>query len=66
MKVMCLKAQLKCLYTSACSMGNKLQELENMVQFENYHLIAITKTWWYCSHNWRTMIEDCELFGWDR
>ena len=38
-------AQLKCLYTHACSMWNKQEELEAMVQLENYNLIAITETW---------------------
>ncbi|KAK4822022.1 hypothetical protein QYF61_006870 [Mycteria americana] len=29
-------AQLKCIYTNACSMGNKQEELEAVVQQENY------------------------------
>ena len=41
--VMCLKAQLKYLYISACSKGNKQEEMETVVQLENYDLIAITK-----------------------
>ena len=51
MKVMCLKAQLKCLYTSACSMGNKQEELETVAQLEKYDLIAILETWWDESHD---------------
>lgn len=39
-----------CLYTNAYSMGNK-QELEAMVQLENYNLIAIKETWWDKSHS---------------
>ena len=33
---MCLKAQLKCLYTNAHSVGNKQEELEIIVHLENY------------------------------
>ena len=45
-KVMRPIAQLKCLYTNACNMGNKQKELEAMVQLENQDLIAITETRW--------------------
>lgn len=37
-------AKLKCLYTNACSMGNKQEELETVVQLGKYDLIAITET----------------------
>lgn len=40
-KVVCQKAQLKCLYTNACSVGNKQEELENMMCLENCDLVAI-------------------------
>lgn len=40
-KVMWMIAQLKCLYTNAFSMGNR-QEIDTMMQLENYYLIAIT------------------------
>jgi len=36
-------AQLKHIYTNACSMGNK-QELEAIMQLENYDIVAITET----------------------
>jgi len=39
------KAQMKCFYTNARSMGNKLEELESVVQLENYYLTSITETW---------------------
>ena len=29
-------AQMKCIYTNACSMGNKQEELEAIVQLENH------------------------------
>ena len=60
----CPKAQLKCLYTNACGMGSKQEELETMVHLENYDLIAIMETWWDDSHNWNTIstIEGYNLF----
>lgn len=43
-KVMQPKAQLKGLGTKACSIGNKQEELETMVQFRNYSFTAIMET----------------------
>lgn len=43
-KVMQLIAYLKCPYTNACSLGDKLEELGVMVQLENYYLDAIMET----------------------
>ena len=60
-KAVHLKAQLKCLYTNACSMGNKQEELETMVHLENFGLIAIMETWWDDSCNWNTTIEGYKL-----
>jgi len=37
-------AQIKHLYTNACSMGNKQEELEATVLLESYDLIALTET----------------------
>ncbi|GAB0182992.1 mitochondrial enolase superfamily member 1 [Grus japonensis] len=37
-------AQLKCTYTNVHSMGNKQEELEAIVQWENYDIVAITET----------------------
>jgi len=45
-----LTAQLKCVYTNACSMGNKQEELEAIIQQDGYDLVAITETWWDNSH----------------
>ena len=59
-KVTQTTAQLKCLYTNACSMGNKQEELEATVPLESYNLVAITETWWDKSHDWRlSMAEGC-------
>lgn len=49
-KVVCQKAQLKCLHTSACSMVNKQEELKTVMYLENYDLVAITETWQDSSH----------------
>jgi len=38
-------AKLKYLYTSACSMGNKQDELETVAPLGKHDLIAITETW---------------------
>lgn len=32
-------------------MGNKQEELKDMVQQKNYDIVAITETWWDDSHN---------------
>lgn len=32
------KAQMKCLYTKACSLANKQEQLETVVYLENYDL----------------------------
>ena len=39
------KVQLKCLYTNACSLSNKQDELETVMHLENYDLVAITEIW---------------------
>ncbi|KAF4798215.1 hypothetical protein TURU_068295 [Turdus rufiventris] len=42
------------MYTNACSMGDKQEEMEDMVQQQNYNVVAIVKTWWDDSHRkWR-------------
>ena len=45
-------AQLKCIYTNAHSMGNKQEELEAIVQQENYDIVAVTEIRWDDSPNW--------------
>ena len=39
------EAQLRCLYTNACSMGNKQKELEAIVWSESYDIVATMETW---------------------
>ena len=65
-KAMMPIAELKCLYASAHSMGNKQEELEAVVQLRKYDLIAITETWWDESHDCNILIEDYRLFRRDR
>ncbi|KAK4807081.1 hypothetical protein QYF61_018422 [Mycteria americana] len=59
-------AQLKCLHTNACSMGNKQEELEATMLLESYDLVAITETWWDESHDWSAAINGYRLFRRDR
>ena len=54
-------AHLKCIYTNARSMSNKLSELEAIMQHENYDLAAITETWWDASHDWSAAIDGYKL-----
>ena len=52
------EAQLRCFCSSACSMGNKQEELEAIVQSESYDGVAITETWWNDSHSWSAVMDD--------
>lgn len=56
------KSQPKCLQANARSMGNKQEELDTMVQLENYDLSAIMETWRDDLHNQNTMTEGYEIF----
>ena len=58
--------RLKYVYTNACSVGSKREELEATVCQANYDLVAITDTWWDCSHDWRTVMDGYKLFRRDR
>ena len=60
------EAQLKCVYTNACSMGNKQEELEATVRQASYDLVAITETWWDHSHDWSAAMDGYKLFRKDR
>ena len=54
--------QLKCIYTSAHSMGNKQEELEAIVREANYDLVAIMETWWDCYHSWSVAVDGYKIF----
>lgn len=59
-------AELKCLHTNACNMGNKQEELEVIVELESYNLITITEMWRDESCDWSTVIDGYKLFMRDR
>jgi len=50
-KPVCLITSLKCIYTNACSVGNKQEETEICVWSQGHDLIAITGTGWDSLHN---------------
>ena len=56
------EAQLRCLYTNACSMGNKQEELEATVRLESYDIVTIKETEWNDSHSWGTVMDGYQLF----
>jgi len=60
------RAQLKCIYTSAYSMGNKQEELEAIVWQANNDLVAVAETWWNHSHDWSAAMDGYNLFRKDR
>ncbi|GAB0184095.1 hypothetical protein GRJ2_000874800 [Grus japonensis] len=58
--------QWKCIYTNACNMGNNQEELEAIVQWENYDIVAITEAWCDDSCNWTAAMDGYKLFRRDR
>ena len=65
-KVLGTSIHLKCIYTNAHSMGNKQEELEALMQQENYDVVTIPETWWDVSHDWSTPVDGHKLFRRDR
>lgn len=59
-------AQLKCIYTNVCSIGNKQEDLETIVWQANYELVAVMETWWNCSHDCSAVMNGYKLFRKDR
>ena len=57
---------MKCVYTNACSMGNKQEELKANVWQANYDLVIITEIWWDNSHDWSAVMDGYKLFRGDR
>ena len=51
------ETQLRYLYTNACSMGNKEEELEAIVCSESYDIVAVMEMWWNDSHSWSAVME---------
>ena len=60
------EAQLKCVYTNACSMGNKQEDLEAIVRQASCDLVAITEMWWDHSRDWSAAMDGCKFFRKDR
>jgi len=61
-----LTAQLKCVYTDTRTMGNKQEELETIIQQDDYDLVTITETWWDNLHDWHAVMGGYRLFRKDR
>ena len=47
-------------------MGNKQEELEAIIQQDDYDLVAIKEKWWDNSHNWHAVMDGYGLFRKDR
>ena len=58
-----LGASLKCLYTTACSTGNKQEELKVCVHLQGYDLIDITEKWKDSSHEESAVWMDTSSLG---
>ncbi|GAB0186117.1 hypothetical protein GRJ2_001077000 [Grus japonensis] len=61
-----LRAQLKCLYANAHSMGNKQEELETCAHLQGYDFNGIMEMWWDGSYDWSVGMEGYRLFRKDR
>jgi len=61
-----LTAQLKCIYTNACSMGNKQEEMEAIIRQDGYDLVTVTEMWWDDSNVWSAAMDGYKLFRRDR
>lgn len=61
-KALGLITQLKCICSSACSVGSEQEILEE----ENNGIVAITKTWWDDWRHWNGAMDGGELFRRDR
>lgn len=59
-------SHLKCMYTNACSLGNKQEETELRAQSEICVVIGTTEMWWENSHDWKTTMDGYKLFQKDR
>ena len=55
-------ASLKCLYTNACSTGNKQEELEICDVSQGHDLTVIMEMWWDSSLDCNAVVDCCVLF----
>lgn len=58
--------QLKSIYTTVCSMGNRQEEWEAIAKKENYDIVVIMETCWDDSQNRSAAIDGYKLFRRDR
>lgn len=61
-KTACWGASLKCWYSNACSMGNKLEELVMSAQLQVYDLVGTTETCWDGLRYWSASMEGINAF----
>jgi len=54
------------MYTNACSLGKKQEDMELCAQSASYDIRSVTATWWDNSHGWRITMDDYRLFCKDR
>ncbi|CAJ0960820.1 unnamed protein product [Ranitomeya imitator] len=57
---------IKCMYTNARSLANKMDELELMLLEHNYDMVGISETWLDESHDWAVNLQGYSLFRNDR
>lgn len=53
---------MESMYTNACNMGNKQEEMEATVQKESYDIVTIREMWWDDSHDWSGRMDVYMLF----
>ena len=57
---------MKCFYTNAHNMRNKMDELQVFAQSHSYDIIGISEIWWDESCDWSVAIDGYRLFRRDR
>ena len=51
------REKLNIFYNNARSLNNKMEELEDKVDREEYIIVAVSETWFKEVSNWRTGLE---------
>ena len=60
------REQLNIFSTNARSLNNKMEELEDKVDGEEYDIVAVSETWFKEESNWRTGLEGYKVYRCDR
>ena len=55
--------KLKIFHTNARSFNNKMEELEDKIDSEEYDIVAVSETWFKEENNWRTGLEGYKVYG---